>query len=127
MSRLLVQLDLLLFRGYVQKERMMDEYLEYLSEELWKEGTAEPASREEVEALVWFFMYGQNVFSQRGMDWRGCSLRQSERTCLLVVRASEGGTPLVAFSTDVNPVGCVLSFVKRWTEDRVTWSRDKYG
>lgn len=84
-------------------------------------------SQTELRVLVWFFLYGENVFSQVGLSWRGCSFRQSMTTCLLVVKASRGDIPLVAFCTDRTPIGCVLAFCKNWHADKVAWTGDKYA
>lgn len=84
-------------------------------------------TEQELRALVWFFLYGENVLSQIGWTWRGCTFRQSETTCLLVVKSGTKDTPQVAFFTDRNPIGCVLGFCKAWHNDRVKWSADQYA
>ena len=81
---------------------------------------------EELRALAWFFLYGQNVFSQYGMDWRGASFRQREERCNLAVKAGEEGIPLVAFVTAQNPISCVRIFVRQWHEGTVKWYADRY-
>jgi hypothetical protein len=80
-----------------------------------------------LRALVWFFLYGENVLSQIGRTWRGCSFRQSETTCLLTVRSSYNGIPDVVFITGRNPTDCVLLFAKKWHADTLAWYPDKYA
>jgi hypothetical protein len=81
----------------------------------------------ELRSLVWFFLYGENVLSEIGWTWRGCTFRQSAETCLLVVKAGTRDTPQVAFFTARTPISCVLSFAKAWHNDRVKWSNDKFA
>ena len=80
----------------------------------------------ELRALVWFFEYGQNVFSQSGRDWRGATFRQDATTCLLVTKSEIHGIRQVAFITDRTPISCVVAFCKKWHADRVEWYDDKY-
>jgi len=84
-------------------------------------------TEQELRALVWFLNYGQNVFSQVGRDWRGCTFRQSESTCLLVVKSALGPIPQVAFVTGRTPIDCVVIFCKKWHGDTVSWVPDQYG
>lgn len=84
-------------------------------------------SETELRALVWFFEYGQNVFSQVGRDWVGCTFRQKETTCLLVVKARLNGTQEVVFVTDRTPIGCVRTFCKKWHADTLRWVPDQYA
>lgn len=84
-------------------------------------------SEQELRALAWFFLYGTNVFSEVGLTWKGCTFRQRETTCLLVVKADADGIPLVAYCTARTPTDCVLSFCKTWHADLVKWNDDKYG
>lgn len=88
---------------------------------------ARVVSEQEHRALVWFFLYGQNVFSQIGHDWRGASFRQQETMCLLTVKGGTADTPLVAYISGHNPIGCVLTFCKRWHADTVEWHHDRYA
>lgn len=81
----------------------------------------------ELRALVWFFEYGLNVFSQLGRSWRGCSFRQGETTCSFVVRSGIGDTQDVAFITGRNPMDCVLIFCKKWHNDTLAWYPDRYA
>lgn len=81
----------------------------------------------ELRALVWFFLYGENVFSQVDRTWRGCSFRQRDNVCLLTVRSSWGGTQDVAFITCRTPTGCVSLFCKKWHDDTLAWYPDKYA
>lgn len=81
----------------------------------------------ELRSLVWFFLYGQNVLSEAGDTWRGCSFRQRKTTCLLVVKGGTIDAPQVAFITDRTPTGCVLAFCKAWHNDRVKWQDDQYA
>lgn len=81
----------------------------------------------ELRSLVWFFTYGQNVFSESGRDWKGATFRQDETTCLMVVKSDLDGIRQVAYITDRTPTGCIVSFCKKWHGDRVEWFKDKYG
>jgi hypothetical protein len=84
-------------------------------------------TNQELRALVWFFLYGQNVFSQVGRDWVGCVFRQRELECLLVVKSRREGTQQVAFVTARTPIDCVWVFCKKWYADTVAWSEDKFA
>jgi hypothetical protein len=80
----------------------------------------------EHRSLVWFFLYGQNVFSQIGWDWRGAIFRQKGEQCLLVVKAGTQDTPLVGFITDRTPIDCVRVFCRRWHAGTQDWYADNY-
>lgn len=84
-------------------------------------------SLDEAAAMVWYFVYGQNVFSQFGRDWTGCSFRQDETSCLLVSRSTIDGRRQVAFTTGRTPTDCVRVFCRRFRAGEVEWYDDKYG
>lgn len=76
---------------------------------------------------LWYFTHRvlhTNV--KLGWSFDGCSFSQRGRFCLLVVKATHEGTPLVGFTTEQTPTGCVRSFCRRWLEERVEWHADKY-
>lgn len=77
-------------------------------------------------ALVWFFVYVQNAFSQFDREWVGASFRQRGEICNLVVKSRTNGTQQVAFVTGRTPTVCVRIFARKWYEDRVEWHNDKY-
>lgn len=81
----------------------------------------------EHRCLVWFFLYGQNVLSQKGMVWRGCVFRQEETSCLLVVKAGPVDTPQVGFVTGRTPIDCVRIFCRRWHDETQEWYEDKFA
>ena len=83
-------------------------------------------SHDEMVAMLWFLVYGQNAYSQFGADWTGCSFSQRAEQCLLVARRVEGGVPQVAFVTGRTPTDCMRIFHKLWSVDLVEWTRDKY-
>lgn len=104
-----------------------DPILEYLRTIHDLDDTGTVITPTELRALVWFFIYGENVLSQIGGTWRGCSFRQNETTCLLVVKATIDDLPQVAFITARTPTDCVVTFCKQWHADRVKWNNDKYA
>jgi hypothetical protein len=77
-------------------------------------------------ALLWFLCYGQNVYSQSGADWTGCSFSQHPEQCLLVARREQEGIPQVAFVTGRTPTDCIQIFHRLYQEDLVQWTRDKF-
>lgn len=81
----------------------------------------------EMRCLVWFFLYGESVFSQFGRTWRGCTFRQSEEQCLLCVKSSWGDTQDVVFITARNPIDCVRIFCRKWHDDTLVWHVDRYA
>lgn len=81
---------------------------------------------DEMVGMLMFLVYGQNVCSQFGADWTGCSFSQSETSCLLVARRLERGVPQVAFITGRTPTDCMRLYHKRLKADLVEWVRDKY-
>ena len=119
--------DLVVLGGYVQMADRGMGTIEHVREQLADLPVDGVAGRKEVVALVTFLMYGQNVLSEFGRDWLGCTFRQSERTCLLVVKSRYRGTQQVAFITDLNPAGCVETWLRRWEEGRVHWQDDKFA
>ena len=84
-------------------------------------------TEQELRSLVWLFLYGTNVFSQLGRDWRGVSFRQSDETCSMVVRSGFGGVLDVAFVTGRTPIDCVRIFCRKWHNDTLAWYPDKYA
>lgn len=84
-------------------------------------------TEQEHRALVWFFLYGQNVFSQIGHVWRGATFRQRETTCIMTVKGGQEGIPQVAYVTDRTPIDCVLTFAKKWHAGTVEWYEDRYA
>lgn len=81
----------------------------------------------ELRALVWFLLYGENVFSQVGRSWRGCSFRQSGETCSLVVKSGQGDALDIAYVTGRTPTDCVRIFCRKWHADTVQWYPDRYA
>ena len=100
------------------------EYLRDIDAE-YKDGRV--VSEREHRALVWFLVYGENVFSQIGHTWRGCSFRQSDTTCLMTVKGGTKSIPQVAYVTGRTPTDCVVIFCRKWHGDRVQWFPDKYA
>ena len=82
--------------------------------------------KDELAALALYLIYGENVLSQLGGSWDGCTIRQRDTQCLLVTKATFDGLPYVAFCSDRTPSRCVRSFVKQLSAGTVKWSRDKY-
>ena len=99
----------------------------HVREHLGTNGPYVLVERRELEAMVWFLVYGQNVYSQVDRDWTGCTFRQGETTCLLVAKSRRQGIPEVAFCTDRNPTGCMVAFLKGWEGDTLRWYPDKYA
>ena len=83
-------------------------------------------SEQELRSLVWFFLYGENVFSQVGRSWAGAVFRQREQGCLLVVKSRLGDVPQVVFLTARTPVDCVRVFCRKWHSDSLQWVEDQY-
>lgn len=81
----------------------------------------------ELRSLVWFFLYGENVFSEIGRTWRGATFRQQETMCLMCVKSGLDGIPQVAYVTDRTPIDCVVTFAKKWHKDTIEWNFDKYA
>lgn len=81
----------------------------------------------EHRSLVWLLHYGQNVFSQIGMDWVGVNFRQKDTSCLMVVKAHDGDTQRVVFITGRTPTDCAVSFVKQFHRDELKWVKDKFA
>lgn len=92
-------------------------------EELQDHRQGEPR---DLASLLWFFVYGQNVYSEFGGTWTGCSFRQDEQLCLLTCRREQAGVAQVAFTTARTPTDCVRLFCQRYREELVQWRRDKY-
>jgi hypothetical protein len=104
--------------------RPIIEYLKHIDAD-YKEGRV--VTPLELRALVWFFVYGQNVFSESGRDWRGATFRQDETVCIMTTKSTRDGIPEVAYTTARTPTDCVVSFCKRWHKDTVEWNFDKYA
>lgn len=83
-------------------------------------------STEDYKTLAWFFHYGQNVFSEFGMDWLGASFRQRGTRCTLAVKAIYDDAQRVAFVTGRTPMDCMRIFVRKWHQGTVSWYLDKY-
>lgn len=80
----------------------------------------------EVRCLVWFLLYGENVYSQVGRTWDGAVFRQNGEQCLLVAKSTIGDIPQVAFVTARTPIDCVVRFCKKWHADSIAWQPDKF-
>jgi len=99
---------------------LLEESLEILPE-------VGPAARADVWTLIRFTDYKVNFLEDVGLSWRGESFKNSGRTVLLVVRVLRGKTPLVAFVTERDTIGCMTVFLRKLEEDTLNWVPDKYG
>lgn len=81
---------------------------------------------DDLEDLLLFWCYVPKVLSQSGMRFLGYQLRQRDGQYLLMVKATDRGTPLVAFLTSATTTGCVRLFISQLEGDRLTWNKDKY-
>jgi hypothetical protein len=81
---------------------------------------------DDLEDLLTFWIYLPRLLSQSGLRYKGYQLRQRDGSWLLVVKATQGDTPLVVFLTSATPTGCVRLMVSQIEDDRLKWVRDKY-
>lgn len=80
----------------------------------------------DLEGLILFVCYGQQVLSQSGLALKGWQFRQKGDQQLMTVKVREGDTPLVVFITGNSTTGCVSRFWNLYEDDRLSWVRDKY-
>lgn len=78
--------------------------------------------------LAWSYFASIVIHTNVKVGWSfdGCSFSQRGQMVLLVVKATHEDTPYVAFTTERTTTGCVVSFCRRWLEERVEWHKDKY-
>ena len=90
----------------------------------WKD--ARIVNAEWVDAWVWLWMHSYADFSQFSVELDGVSFREKHGDWLMVLKAHEGETPLVAFITSKNPTRCVLKARNFLRNGGLNWTRDKY-
>jgi len=86
-----------------------------------------PAARSDVWTLLRFHDYKVNILEEVGLSWRGESFKNKGRTVLLVMRVLRGGTPLVAFVTERDTIGCMAVFLRKLEEGTLNWVPDKFA
>jgi hypothetical protein len=86
----------------------------------------DPLYISDVRTWVSFFHYLPKELANLGMGCDGYVFRQRNSDVTLTVKATEGGTPLVAFTTAATPTACMLVFLRALRGSRVRWIRDKY-
>lgn len=96
-----------------------DLYLEHLIER-------DPMYLDEARDLVLFLHYGQDVHSQFGLGFHGFVARQKGRSTQMSVKVSDGGVPLVAFSTQATTTSCIQQYLNALEDGRVRWMKDKF-
>jgi hypothetical protein len=86
----------------------------------------EPAQQRDI--LAWLYFASRVIHSnvKPGWSFDGCSFSQRGRMVLLVVKATHEDTPYVAFTTEQTTTRCVVTFCRRWLEDRVDWHADRF-
>lgn len=81
---------------------------------------------DDLEDLLAFLLYLPAVLSQSGLKYHGFSCRQQNGATRLMLKASENGTPLVAFVTAPTTTHSIVRTLDLLLEDRIRWNRDKY-
>lgn len=81
---------------------------------------------DDLDDLLFFWLYVPKVLSQFGMRLGGHQLRRKDGSYLLTVKVHQGDVPLVAFLTAPTTTGCMRLFVHQLENERVKWVRDKY-
>ncbi len=81
--------------------------------------------------MVWilyrFFCRVVNILDEKGVGYRGHSLRESDYLNLLVVKATVEGEPVVCFINAGTSLNCLKIFLLKFEEDRLEWRHDKYA
>lgn len=86
----------------------------------------DPKAIEQVQDLLLWGLYGQDVFSQFGMGLSGYVFRQQRSSVVATVKVTEGGVPLVAFVTSAYTVSCVEQMFDLLYAGRLKWQKDRY-
>jgi len=86
-----------------------------------------PVTRSDVWTLYRFAEYKVNFLERDGLTWRGESFKNNGWSVLLVVKVSEGKTPLVAFVTERSATACMRVFLRKLEEHTINWVPDKYA
>lgn len=81
---------------------------------------------QEAKLCYWFHMFMDHELAQFGRVLTGYVFRQSEESCLLVVKAKAAGTQDVVYCTARDPIGCMRIFCRKLYAETLTWKRDKY-
>jgi len=83
--------------------------------------------KEDVRAMFLFALFMVNFLGSKGYEYRGHNIKYLGWQSLLVVKASAGDTPLVAFVNERTPISCMRVFCRKFEEDRVSWQADKFA
>jgi hypothetical protein len=105
--------------GLSQVETAVEKFLDRVYEE-------DPLYINEVRDLVSFCHYLPDIMSNYGLRSDGFVCRQRYSEVAMTVKVSEGGVPLVAFTTSSTTTSCMQVFLRALRAERVRWLRDKY-
>ena len=83
-------------------------------------------SRDQIRALALFTMYIVNLAEAEGWVYCGHSLKVGLVMCTLVVKAYNGDLPEVVFTSARTPIGCVVTFIRKYEMGVLEWRPDKY-
>lgn len=83
-------------------------------------------SRSQVFALWVVGSYLENVFESQEWVLNGHSWKASAPMGTMVVKATVDGVPVVCFTSARTFVNAVSIFVRKLTEDSISWVKDKY-
>lgn len=84
-------------------------------------------SRDELETLATFVMYLVNLAEHDGWVLRGHSWKESEQMGCLVVKGTQDGLPVVAFTSARTAVSGMRIFLRKLEGEFLEWVPDKYG
>jgi hypothetical protein len=82
---------------------------------------------QELRVLYWFHEYLAGEMAQIGAVETGYSFSQKGTNCLMVYKAVREGIPQVVFTSEHTPMGCMISFCRRFYGGRLKWANDKYA
>ena len=97
----------------------VEKYLDNLYEE-------HPEYTNEIRAWITFLHFLDKEMAKFGLGYDGFVCRQRHSDVTLTVKATEGGTPLVAFTSGATTSSCMQMFLRALRASKVRWIRDKY-
>lgn len=82
---------------------------------------------EDLQTEHMFSTYIVNLLEDRGLHWRGQSVKNQGWSVLLVVKVARDSLPLVGFFTERTTTHCMRLFLKKLAEGTINWQKDKFA
>jgi hypothetical protein len=94
----------------------------------WMSRVGNPAdhAHHSIEDLLIFVEFGPEHLGQFHLGLCGFQVRHKHENVLLVVKALDAGTPLVAFVTSQTTTSSIGKFLDLLEQDKLKWQKDRF-